>query len=441
MMDLNRFEFGPAEPPPRDYPSENDLQWMDQFWHKVGGYILTQQIRQVFWERFEIWPLLGQRHDVPELLEEEEFNKFCYYTARYGTIFAAIQAPKGYVPLEYDSSSGWKPKEDQNELGSCENERRDPRDHKQVVDKVDSTSEAQEGVLRKPSSQWSAPTANISDLDFDCQFRISQYVDVIQWRLLRQTCKSLANMPIPPPPPIQYQLIVFMVDNKSDEVYFGVAKTLSAVMEACKHLIKSNEAMFRSCTGGVVRVHQQFLQFNTDQKRVPLVLFGDQYYRDEGEKPEIHSAGEAFLGVNNALDQRNLSANSPLCWIERIDICVGGTDICTEDWPSTYRFDVLQTWLDGLRPSKDIDLSYIGTRSKACRYCGGMEATSCQWTHPESDGGHMDNVPETELWYHPEWYPDGRDMRSVFGRRHIDGVEVSPDGEWAILEKRQSRYA
>eukprot|EP00584_Thalassiosira_punctigera_P011771 CAMPEP_0172546616 /NCGR_PEP_ID=MMETSP1067-20121228/16341_1 /TAXON_ID=265564 ORGANISM="Thalassiosira punctigera, Strain Tpunct2005C2" /NCGR_SAMPLE_ID=MMETSP1067 /ASSEMBLY_ACC=CAM_ASM_000444 /LENGTH=284 /DNA_ID=CAMNT_0013333579 /DNA_START=111 /DNA_END=962 /DNA_ORIENTATION=+ len=136
--------------------------------------------------------------------------------------------------------------------------------------------EQQQREQQQQQQQESA--AHIADLDSNLQESVSRYLDIHQWDLLKWTCKLFSSWPRPPPPRIEYHFIKFYFYSKSDHSLrglgcCGIAKTLSDVVDACRHQCQLDEDTDLR-REGTVHVDVQFLHVGDfDFPLVPLIEF------------------------------------------------------------------------------------------------------------------------------------------------------------------------
>lgn len=241
--------------------------------------------------------------------------------------------------------------------------------------------------------------ANMTDLDTNLQEAVSNYMDIHDWDLLKQSCKLLSSWPKPRPPPIEYHLIKFYFSNSHNFGYCGVAKTLPALLNAYKHVYQFDKKL-QSLSGA--RIEIQFLHTgDLDSPLIPLIEYEKHQHCKKNSAACIHQ-----FSKRNRFDIKEAGDNLPAESTARKMMETELRLYHEEDENGIKKLlvghgDAAIRWFDGMGPVVDIDLKNL-----------------CFKYH-EGQGG--ENVMH-EIWLF-------RDRR---GRTVGDDFTLGHDGSWAI---------
>eukprot|EP00542_Grammatophora_oceanica_P006328 CAMPEP_0194069886 /NCGR_PEP_ID=MMETSP0009_2-20130614/87880_1 /TAXON_ID=210454 /ORGANISM="Grammatophora oceanica, Strain CCMP 410" /LENGTH=516 /DNA_ID=CAMNT_0038723111 /DNA_START=133 /DNA_END=1683 /DNA_ORIENTATION=+ len=93
--DKTLLDWDSAPNPPDDY--RRSLQWDHRQWHKrYNNTVLSREVREAYWDCRGPWP----NFTAPELLEEDDFRKFCYL-AELRQDACLKDIPRNYLPHDY----------------------------------------------------------------------------------------------------------------------------------------------------------------------------------------------------------------------------------------------------------------------------------------------------------------------------------------------------
>lgn len=256
--------------------------------------------------------------------------------------------------------------------------------------------------------------AKITSLDDDMQRAVSRYMDIYDWGNMKQTGKSFKTWPKPPPPSIDYHLIMFILSDAFAVAYVGFATTLSGVLEACNSL----EELYRQW--GKELMHSWYLSLDVQFIRIedaeapviPLARYkGSEYYKMCDNITEIHPYGEKHFGVEEA--GKNLPKGSVAKKAMQMELNLSYEEVGEEESAGANLLTVdyneaIVLWFDGLKPVKDVDLNHL-------------------WYTSTADEQEYEEFDQ-EIWINKSKGGGG-------GKFIIDG-----DGEWAICKMETSLY-
>lgn len=99
MTNINDFSSWP--PPPPDHRAE--LQWNHRDWDKLGEgqYVYAREVRESFLDCHCVWSTINEDCNVPKLLDEASFKKYCYYYMRREDMHLD-DYPLDYTPLDFE---------------------------------------------------------------------------------------------------------------------------------------------------------------------------------------------------------------------------------------------------------------------------------------------------------------------------------------------------
>lgn len=242
-------------------------------------------------------------------------------------------------------------------------------------------------------SNW----AEITALDKSTLASISQYMDIFQWSMIKETSKALRYWPKPPSPSIDYHLILFYVHDRYS-AYFGFAKTMNSLMEGFKY---ADSNIFPEGSNAN-DIGYRFIRIKDHEEPIiPLIQYKNS---ENGEDPyldwlsQIHPVGEKYFGVTEAGE--NLPKGGTLKRMMSKDI----SDVYVDnDGPRSNAYDGVWfddeadiacfAWFKDTKPSADINLRHL--RSEVGEY-----ADDHMPTHTGPFGNNLEEA--TELWLNGE---------------------------------------
>ena len=184
-------------------------------------------------------------------------------------------------------------------------------------------------------------------------------MDIFQWGLLKQTRKQFVSWPKPPPPPLEYHLITFKIHNGYNNAYYGVAKTLPAVLEAYRDILARDDGYMDSSDEFSIWIDFLHVDFEDDNLiDIPLIQYEQSCYYGENDPPTIpppvaeivKRASRQF--PNNSAVRRILGDGD-----YPFDLTFT-TDFDDQDDEPEFvdESQALWHWCHGLRPCENIDL-------------------------------------------------------------------------------------
>lgn len=449
-FDASLFDFEAAADPPDSY--QCSLQWMHQGWNKsMSNMVMTRYVREAFDECHGIFPHFA----APELLNEANFRKFCFYADKHHL----SEVPESYLPMYYrNKPEEWtelkrQRKERMREFVKTEmgamlnqllglddtaNDEHDDDDEDEDDDMEEeeeeqdskpaakSSDDNEEDSIMVPSSSNADNTTRLLDMDMNVRSAIALYLDPLNWCSLRTTCKEAKEWPIPT---VDYDFIYFAISNSFDTVYQGVAHAIKDVKEAIMALQRTQGRELWN--HGSLCLALTIVKFDREKHPiVPLLKFQDYQYYGDPYPAELDELGEHYFGVKSAFP-------FPMAWISFFD---------PEDKDSFPIFEDEndeKKWkrYNNLKPQSYMNLEHIGIRELCCTYCGQGSGgfglpVGCMCDirfgghekGPDRVGPGGDEGNEEIIYYSPAWFGGDSNGQSEL----VSGPEGAKEKSWII---------
>jgi len=418
--DESVLDFEAAPDPPNDYRC--CLQWNHPGWDKsYGNHVLTREVRDDMVECHGIFPTFW----APELLDEQQFRKFCYCAQRYADEFPS-DTPRNYLPHDWrDTPEKWEEiqQERREKRHAWRNNPMNPRlkalfeladSCESSEDEEDDSKMESEPDTKRPADvrmDWtkvkrvkaesttkppSEPPVGLLNLDNAARSRIAEYLDPVQCWYLRRTCTNTKDWP-KPAPNIDYDFVYFAVGN-GYQIQHGVAHTLNDVYQAVLALDLFQDEWEMQCKF-------EFVKFDRRQPLVPLLTFEDETDHYDTRVAVFSDIGKHYFGVRAALPLMPFENDNPGMGFTMWDTGIEGNEPILG-----YGLGNFLRWCDGLEPRERMNLEHIGTKILCCRRCGRND-WRCQCNHgegPHDFGPGGDEGKTNVIYYSPKMFGGGQ---------------------------------
>ena len=429
------FDLEKVRDPRRRYGS--GYCWWENCNKSLGNMVMSREVRETFMS-FGLFPLFA----APELLDKQQFHKFCRSMDFYAVPFSTSY-PDNYLPMKYrDNPEEWE------EYKRQENEERrvsfyddeEPPAYLRVKQKDSNEAAAVESphmrqravlveALSKAKDSSISSSLMFSNLDENVRSVIAAYLVPVDWCRLRTTCRDSKEWPVPT---INYDFIYFAISNGWNLMWHGVAHTLKDIQDALISLHKtaSGALWIEDCE---VTLHVDIVKFDRDTHPIaPLMTFEARQFGKDMSPACIHELGKHYFGVKCAFSLQSFDARCNCFFVKAPDDPVGLPVI--DD-----NFHCLLIRFSEKTPKSRMNLEHIGIRNICCSYCGRDSHCVChpqifdaddyvprfapKWIGPggESGYGHI-------IFYSPTWFGNGSN------RMLCSGPEGQAGKTWIIFE-------
>lgn len=431
------FDFEAAPDPPQDYNCI--LQWNHQDWDKsLCNLVMSRAVREDLFECHGCFPTFA----APELLNEQQFRKMCFYADKDQHVSSNI--PKGYLPMAYlDCPDEWEEHrrqekerreafkkgpmsgllsdllgiEEESDDSESPSESEDDRKPAATVSKdtkrPGSPNAQSDGMVkRSKSNNNTLPTMRLLDMDDHIRSVLASFLDPINWCHLRETCRDATEWPLPT---VDYDIIYFAINNGFDCMFQGVAFTVEDVREAINALNRDHSKDLWNYSSELT-LELEIVKFDRVKHSIaPLMTFKENQYVYDPEMASLHDLGRHYFGVKQAFPVKVSSRWSSLSSFTIFAPENPSSDPVFEDDSGLLRYN-------GLKPKNPMNLEHIGIRKVCCTFCGGDDE-SCECALPFGGevpgrigpGGYEGN--EHIIYYSPVWFGNGKNRLLCSGSR------------------------